>query len=154
MNSSAQPRIVYLTPDQAATRLLCSNPETKISAELSGVEGPEQWQTCVKSHHGSIGLLELRSSMPDEQLTRRLNATQQISQNNDCQNIVVAITDAEMSQFSKELLIYGFARVFCSQFEAANFSSLAERHFKHVGWPNLPIEEWVETNLPWRKALC
>ena len=144
--NSPKIRIFHLEQDHNSARFISA---LSSSIETTTVSQLEQWLTNLTTHHGSVGVLELAHSMPDSEIQRRINITSRLSQNNLCQSIAIAVTDAEMSQFSKELLIYGFARVFCSQLEAADLAKVIAKHRKNVSWPAIPFKKRVAANLPW-----
>ena len=140
-------RIVSLEQDELSDRLanqLNGKWQCLSTADLG------RWRSSLNSHFGSVGLLDFKSDMSMDSKSSRIRLAQELTAINLNQNLMLAVTDAEMSQFSKELLIFGFASVFSSQVESPALALTLRRHIETVNWPKYPFKDQVTANLPWQ----
>ena len=137
-------QIVVLSGDQTVigmTSNLLDNQARLVASDL------EDWQAKVRSHPGSIGLLEINIENGD--LKAKLIAASAIIQNCGA-SIVLGFMPASQFHSNREILTAGFAAIFTSMKDRDRLLEMATKHFNSAPKRELGIEEAVNHNLPWQ----
>ena len=94
---------------------------------------------------GSFGIVGLGA----ENLPREIASFSGLL-NNPFELTLVAVGSGEIVGLKGELRTVGFADVFGSTTEIAQLGQMIEQHFRHRSGQDLPLEERIQRDLPWK----
>lgn len=130
--------------------------QANLDATILTANDLEQWSEHLSSHFGAIGVLEIDFNSPtlSEQISIVREFRSQSGQSRErCESVIFAVGSFGLRQFVPELLIFGFAGVFCSQADGQRLRKSATNYWSGLQWPLQPLEERVRASLPWQNLV-
>ncbi len=137
--------VLVLAVDRKALRF-ASNCHSKIRR----LYDLKSWRQQIGIHYGTVGLLEIHKNLEPGELRQRLETASSVSRLSNHNQCVFALTDLEMARFGQQLLISGFAGVFCSQRQTNAFCQTLNRHAMRLRVLPAPLEVQISNRLPWQ----
>ncbi len=126
-----------------AIKLACPNLAIKPAAL------DEQFRQKLRYEPGMVAVIELTAELPD--LTDRLRFVGFNAQNPN-QPCLIGALDDKLSGLKKEISQFGFCRIFDNLFQIKDLTALVHNHWNSIPWPEMSIEQRVQSRLPWTKT--